>query len=188
MSCIGVDSISLFMYKETINHEGWERIMKYPEELRDEVLKELLSENDPQVGKLAKEFGISRATMFNWRKEAGLLDGCSRKPEKQSSLEEGFSIKERLCMIKETFHMNEHELGEYCRSKGILASDLRRWEEEITNPVKGLTPKERVSLISANRKLKRELERKDKALAEAAALLVLSKKANAIWGEKEEEK
>ena len=83
------------MYKETINHEGWERIMKYPEELRDEILKELLSENNPQVGKLAKEFGISRATMFNWRKEAGLLDGCSRKPEKQSSSEEGSSGSRR---------------------------------------------------------------------------------------------
>ena len=91
-------------------------------------------------------------------------------------------------MIKETFHMNELELGEYCRSKGILASDLSRWEEEITKPAKDLTAAERVSLISANRKLKRELERKDKALAEAAALLVLSKKANAIWGGKEEEK
>ena len=162
--------------------------MKYPEELRDEILKELLSENNPQVGKLAKEFGISRATIFNWRKEAGLSGGCGRKPEKQSSSEEGSSIKDKLNMIKETFHMNELELGEYCRSKGILASDLRRWEEEITNPVKGLTAAERVSLISANRKLKRELERKDKALAEAAALLVLSKKANAIWGGKEEEK
>ena len=42
--------------------------------------------------------------------------------------------------------------------------------------------------MAANRKLKRELDRKDKALAEAAALLVLSKKAEAIWGVKEEEK
>jgi len=91
-------------------------------------------------------------------------------------------------MIKETFHMNELELGEYCRNKGILASDLRRWEDEITEESQGLTSAERVSLVNANRKLKKELDRKDKALAEAAALLVLSKKAEAIWGEKEEEK
>ena len=162
--------------------------MGYPEELRDEILERVLSKSNPQIGKLAKEFGISRATIFNWKKEAGLLGGRGRKPEKQSPLEQGFSIKEKLCMIKETFHMNELELGEYCRNKGILASDLRRWEDEITEPVKDLTAAERVSLMNANRKLKRELERKDKALAEAAALLVLSKKAGAIWGEKEEEK
>ena len=162
--------------------------MGYPEELRDEILERVLSKSNPGVGKLAEEFGISRATIFNWKKEAGLLCGCSGKPAKQSSLKQGFSIKEKLCMIKETFHMNELELGEYCRSKGILASDLRRWEEEITEPVKDLTAAERVSLMSANRKLKKELDRKNKALAEAAALLVLSKKAEAIWWEKEEEK
>ena len=91
-------------------------------------------------------------------------------------------------MLKETFHMNEHELGEYCRTKGILASDLKRWEEEITEPVKDLTASERMSFIRENKKLSKELERKDKALAEAAALLLLSKKAEAIWGVKEEEK
>ena len=84
--------------------------------------------------------------------------------------------------------MNEHELGEYCRTKGILASDLNRWEEEITEPVKDLTASERMSFIRENKKLSKELERKDKALAEAAALLLLSKKAEAIWGVKEEEK
>lgn len=38
-----------------------------------------------------------------------------------------------------------------------------------------------------NKQLARELDRKEKALAEAAALLVLRKKAEAIWGEPEEE-
>ena len=174
--------------KETINPEGWENRMISTEELRDEVLKRVVSSSNPQVGKLAKEFGISRTTIFNWRKEAGLLGRYRREPEIESSSKQGFSTKDKLNMIKETFHMNELELVEYCRSKGILASDLRRWEEEITEPVKDLTAAERVSLMSANRKLKKELDRKNKALAEAAALLVLSKKAEAIWWEIEEEK
>lgn len=42
--------------------------MGYPEELRDEILERVLSKSNPQVGKLAKEFGISRATIFNWKK------------------------------------------------------------------------------------------------------------------------
>lgn len=161
--------------------------MGYPEELRDEVLGEVLSKNPP-VGKLAKEFGISRATIFNWKKEAGLLTGSSRKLNEQSSTKEGLSIKDKLYILKETFHMNELELGEYCRNKGIVSSDLKRWEEEITEPVQDTTTTERISLAYANKKLRKELDRKEKALAEAAALLILSKKAKAIWGEKEDEK
>ena len=189
MSCIEVDSTSLFRYKEIIKPEGWENRMIYPDELREEILEKAISSKKTPMVQLAKEYGISRGTLLSWRKEAGLLESSNEEPGNPSpGNKQGFSIKEKLCMIKETFHMNELELGEYCRSKGILASDLRRWEEEITEPVKDLTAAERVSLMSANRKLKKELDRKNKALAEAAALLVLSKKAEAIWWEKEEEK
>ena len=58
--------------------------------------------------------------------------------------------------------MNEPELGDYCRSKGIHASDPRRWEEEITQPDKNLTAADRISLMNANRKLKKELDGKDR--------------------------
>ena len=163
--------------------------MGYPEELRDEILGRVLSKSNPGIGKLAKEFGIGRTTIFKWKKEAGLSGRlfCVR-PETGPSSKDAFSIRDKLCMIKETFRMNELELGEYCRGKGILPSDLRRWEDEITEETQDLTAAERVELISANRKLQKELDRKNKALAEAAALLVLSKKAEAIWGENEEEK
>ena len=161
--------------------------MIYADELRDEVLECFLSKKHTSATQLAKEFGIARSTMLKWRKEAGLVSGGNcKKPESSTTNE--FSIKDKHYMLKETFHMNEHELGEYCRTKGILASDLNRWEEEITEPVKDLTALERMSFIRENKKLSKELERKDKALAEAAALLLLSKKAEAIWGVKEEEK
>ncbi len=64
--------------------------------------------------------------------------------------------------------------------------DLRRWEEEITEPVKD-SPQQ-MSLINESeyRKLKKELDRKNKALAEAAALLVLSKSRSDSVGKEEE--
>jgi len=71
--------------------------------------------------------------------------------------------------------------------------DLASWKAEAINGYSrqniadtGLK-KDLQSMTKEAEKLKKELERKDKALAEAAALLVLSKKANAIWGEFEEE-
>lgn len=161
--------------------------MIYPDELHDEVIEGVVSKKKTPLVQQAREFGISRSTMLRWRKEAGLVSGGNCKNPESSTTNE-FSIKDKHYMLKETFHMNEHELGEYCRTKGILASDLKRWEEEITEPVKDLTASERMSFIRENKKLSKELERKDKALAEAAALLLLSKKAEAIWGVKEEEK
>ena len=161
--------------------------MIYPDELRDEVLESVISKKKTPIVQQAREFGISRSTMLRWRKEAGLVNGGNcKKPESSSTNE--FSIKEKHYILKETFHMNEHELGEYCRTKGILASDLNRWDEEIIKPIKDLTASERMSFIRENKKLTKEIERKDRALAEAAALLLLSKKAEAIWGVKEEEK
>ena len=162
--------------------------MRYTDELREEVLEKAISRKKTPFVRVAKEFGISRSTFLKWRKEAGLLNSSTEEPAKEQPGKDVFNARDKLNMIKETFRMNETELGEYCRNKGILASDLRRWEDEITGQSQDLTAAERVAFMAANRKLKRELDRKDKALAEAAALLVLSKKAEAIWGVKEEEK
>lgn len=160
--------------------------MTYGEKLREEVLEKVLAKGDTSIEELAKEIGISRRTISNWTKEAGIgrVNSCSEALTKRG----GYSKKDKLNMLKETFHMNELELGEYCRTKGILTSDLTKWEKELTQVEEKISVSERVELLQANRQLREELRRKEKALAEAAALLVLSKKVQAIWGENGEEK
>ena len=85
------------------------------------------------------------------------------------------------------------ELSEYCRKKGIYPGQVQRWKEAALT---GYDLDEQIQHRKSNarkedkRKIKRlasELRRKDKALAETAALLVLRKKAQAIWGESEED-
>ena len=83
--------------------------------------------------------------------------------------------------------MNEQERGLYLRGHGLYSSDMERWRKEILlalskKPKKG-DPKDR-----RIRELEGELRRKEKALAETAALLVLKKKAREIWGDSEDEK
>jgi deoxyribodipyrimidine photolyase len=89
--------------------------------------------------------------------------------------------------------MNQAELAEYCREKGLYVEQIEAWRDACIN-ANGSVAKESQRLkkdLSESRKqvtqLNRELKRKEAALAETAALLVLRKKAQAIWGEPEDE-
>ena len=90
--------------------------------------------------------------------------------------------------------MSETELAEYARKKGIFVEEIKLWRDACMNANGGVAKeaarlnKELKDSEKERKKLQKELERKDKALAETAALLVLSKKANAIWGDPEGEK
>ena len=90
--------------------------------------------------------------------------------------------------------MNEIELAEYARKKGLYVEQIKSWKDACMNANGGVA-KEAARLNrdlkdsqKKVKKLEKKLQRKEKALAEAAALLVLSKKANAIWGDPEDEK
>ena len=100
--------------------------------------------------------------------------------------------QDKLAVVIETAALNESELGEYCRRKGLYPEQVQRWKEAALH---GYESDEKVQHQQiANRKddkrkikkLESELRRKEKALAETAALLVLRKKAQAIWGEEED--
>ncbi len=89
--------------------------------------------------------------------------------------------------------MNESELAEYCRKKGIYPEQVIQWRQACENA--NDWDRQVASKLKAGQKqdqkrikqLEKELKRKEKALAEAAALLVLQKKVQAIWGDPEDE-
>ena len=86
--------------------------------------------------------------------------------------------------------MNEAQRAEYCRQRGLYPEQLDAWKAAFESLELGSEPASKAEVAQQrkeNKRLEREILRKDKALAEAAALLVLSKKAQAIWGTKEED-
>lgn len=103
----------------------------------------------------------------------------------------------QLAVIIETAALNEAELAEYCRKKGLFAEQIQHWKAAFISGVaaRSASPSEQRRALTVDqkkdkqtiRKLERELKRKDKALAETAALLVLTKKAREIWGEPEDD-
>lgn len=98
--------------------------------------------------------------------------------------------EEKLKALSETHGMSEEELGVYLRREGLHSHQLNEWREEI---LKGLAPVARKPSVKKDERdekikaLERELRRKDKALAEASALLILQKKIDLIWGGKDED-
>ena len=84
--------------------------------------------------------------------------------------------------------MSEAELAEYARKKGLYVEQIKAWKDACMNANGGIAQeaarlnKELKDSQKENKKLEKELARKEKALAEAAILLVLRKKANVIWG------
>ena len=101
-----------------------------------------------------------------------------------------WTLEERLNMIITCATLDEVDLGEYCRQQGIYPHHIAQWKLDITNGDQSKNTATSRSEIKAlrneNKALKKELNRKDKALAETAALLVLKKKVNEIWGNDED--
>jgi transposase-like protein len=164
--------------------------LTYSPERRAAVLTKMLPPNNVPLGRLSQEEGISRATLAKWRAEARakgqFLPDANAGPE-------GWTSADKLAAVIETAPMNEVDLGEYCRRRGIYPEQLRVWREacERANDWER-TATSRITRETKDDKkriqqLERELARKEKALAEAAALMILRKKAAAIWGPREGE-
>lgn len=104
-----------------------------------------------------------------------------------------WSSQDKFMVVLETANLSEIEFSEYCREKGIYPEQVKEWKTaciRANDSVKESNAKVSKDLREerkAKEKLEKELTRKEKALAEAAALLVLRKKANAIWGTDEED-
>lgn len=164
--------------------------MKYSPERKQAVLEKMLPPHNQTIPELAKQERISTATLYNWRNEARrsgrLLPDGDTSPA-------GWDSTDKFAAVCETAPLNEAELGEYCRKRGLYPEQIKAWRTacEQANDW-DRTHNDRLKAARKTdqhrlRELERDLRRKEKALAEAAALLVLRKKAQAIWGEPEDE-
>ena len=163
--------------------------MAYSTERRAAVLKKLEPPNAVPLRQLAKEEGISEATLHAWRRDAR---GKGRLLPDADAGPEGWSSRDKFAAVVETAALNEADLAAYCRQRGLYAEQIQTWRaaceqandwERASTQRLGQATREERKRIQA---LERDLARKEKALAEAAALLVLRKNAAAIWGDGED--
>jgi transposase len=150
----------------------------------------MMAPNATSVAQVSRDTGVSEQTLYNWRNQ---LRHEGKSVPADSSNPEKWSGENKLAVVIETAALNEEELAEYCRRKGLYAEQINRWREAAisgADSLRPMSPQERRDLQKERkktRKLEKELRRKDRALAETAALLVLQKKAQEIWGDGEDD-
>ena len=163
---------------------------RYSKEIKDSILKRMMPPNNEAISRISEETGITEATLYKWRKNARAA-GNATPGDGQGS--EHWSSEDKFLIVMETYPMSAAELAEYCRKKGLYKEQIEAWRESClsangreSNQTKQLNQELKEEKKRA-KTLEKNLLKKEKALAEAAALLLLRKKAQAIWGDQEDE-
>lgn len=164
--------------------------MAYSKELKQSVLAKMVPPNNQSLSQIQQETGIPEGTLKKWRMEIRDKGFAAPTGEKQS---EQWSTRDKFLIVVETATLSEIELAEYCRKKGLYVEQVKSWQDNCMQANGGVAQELALSQRREKEKdkelkqVKRELQRKESALAETAALLVLRKKAKAIWGSPDEE-
>ncbi len=153
------------------------------------VEKALNRSNETTQQEVADKLGIGLSTLGKWiiKSRNNELEASSLDTMTQEKRPQDFSLEERLNLIIRCSSLEESEMNQFCREEGIFAHHIKQWKDDFTknqSPSNGA--KESKQLKAEIKTLKKEINRKDKALAETAALLVLQKKVQAIWGSDED--
>jgi transposase-like protein len=143
---------------------------------------------------LSSEVGIAQGTLSRWLKQAATLPSTMSPPDDDTKRPQDWSPEEKVALVLEAAAVPSAELGAFLRRKGVHEAQLAEWRTQVTQgAVAAMRPPTRAQREAAAveakkiRQLEREILRKDKALAETAALLVLQKKVQAIWGDEDDD-
>lgn len=162
---------------------------QYPDEFKASIITKLLAPNNADIPALSAETGIPKDTLYSWRIKQRRRDQQlkAQKTDDNSKI----NSSEKFDIVIETAHMNQAELSAYSRSKGLYPEQIDAWRtqcRQANTPLSTQADRKKLNEQAKEiHKLKSDLNRKEKALAEAAALLILKKKAHQIWGDAEDD-
>jgi len=157
----------------------------YSQTVKESMVTKLTSPGGPSAYALSQEVGIHQSTLSRWIREyatVGKAGGVMKEKRPQD-----WTAEEKLEAVLEYEKLEEDSRGKYLREKGLHSVHIERWKQELIEGLKASKGKKKDGRDTRIKELEKELRRKEKALAEAAALLVLKKKAQAIWGDGEDE-
>jgi transposase len=158
----------------------------YNEEFKLNAVKALLMPGSPGLNATSRKFDLAPSTLYTWKKKY-----ANDSPMKKSTKIESWTPEKKLEVVIKTYSMHDEELGEFLRSNGLHSSDLDTFKKECLPSAnsKGrprLDP-EVVELRKQVKTLNSNLKRKDAALAEYSARVILLKKSQEIWGANEDD-
>jgi len=169
--------------------------MRYSEKFKNKMVKKLTGPGAWSALALSKESGVSQSALSRWVREAKSDDMTIRKEKGRPPVPQKrrrWTAERKLDVVMRAYSSTGDELGALLRAEGLHEEQLAEFQDEVKEAaIMGLrkTKKTRKCLHPAEKELqlvKKELARKERALAETAALLVLQGKVQAFFGESEE--
>ena len=169
--------------------------VNYSEAFKARMVRRMTGPGALSATALSRDVGVTQPTLSRWVREAGSpvmsSDSDGRDSTARSTVKrpQDWSAEEKLTAVVEAAALSEEELGAYLRRKGVHQTQLEQWRTALLASLEGESAqKKRTSPeVRRIRELERDLLRKDRALAEATALLVLKKKLDALWADEDDD-
>jgi transposase len=165
---------------------------RYSEKFKQRMVQRLVGPRKVSATTLSKEVGVAQPTLSLWLREAGNVrvvndDEETKPPPKRP---DDWTPQEKLAAVMEAAAVADADLGLWLRRKGLKEEHLRQWQAALGERAAAVfAPREQRASAEERKRVKqleRELKRKEKALAETAALLVLQGKMEALWAEEDD--
>ncbi len=174
--------------------------MHYSDLFKNAMIQKMTGPAAISATALSRQVDVPQATLSKWLRRAGFAssygfpnnahgygDMAKVKGPKRPN---DWSAEDKLKIVTEAASLDEEQLGAFLREKGLHLTHLEQWRMQVLEALQNRSPKKITQSKKDDtrriRALEKELNRKDKALAEAAALLVLKKKVHDIWGDEED--
>ena len=155
--------------------------MLYAENFKQAMVQKLLLPGGPSVLSLSREIGVSEQSLYNWK--AKYQNGESGETQRSPR---HWKNEDKYEALLEAAKLTGEDLGKWLREKGLRSEHLEIWRQEMKKNLNQHNKNDEIrELKKKNKELERELRRKDKALAEMSALVVLKKKVGILWGDEE---
>jgi transposase len=157
------------------------------------IIMQAINRGNRGIAEIAAINNIEKSTLTRWVRQYKLGIAPRSKTSKSNVDKDNKTLnaEQKFRHILASNGLDDVSLGKYYRQHGLYAHELRIWKNAFINDqtktARHLSVRLSLILKAKNKKLESELRRKDKALAEASALLILKKKADLIWGESEDD-
>lgn len=157
----------------------------FSREFKEAIVSKIVNRGDQTIDEICEREGLAKSTATKWLQTHANVGVMTKQKTSKK-----WSPEQKLKAIIETSAMSEEEFGGFLRREGLHSHQLQEWRQEVLTSLQSAPRRLKATKDERDQKIKaieRELRRKDKALAEASALLILQKKIDLIWGNKNEE-
>lgn len=156
---------------------------KHSAAFRESIVQKITTPGGPSIMQMSEKLGINHTTIRYWIKLYANVPGMKKSKK--------WTPESKLDAVIKSAGMSENELGEYLRANGLHSSEIEQWKQDFYSAQRPAgRPKldpELVELRNKEQALVSDLKRKDRALAEMSARVILLKKSHLIFGGTEED-